>query len=398
MLQGVTGQNHLTMETHRFILEPYKGLTTRHDCPECNRKKTFTQYIDTETNQPIACHVGRCERIDNCGYHLTPSQYFKENNVTFDNTVYPAPTLPKKPIVVKETSYIPFDLFQASLADHENNHFITYLLSLFDLDTVNDLIETYYIGSSKQWKGATMFWQMDINWQVRTGKIMLYDPTQGKRVKEPFNHFTWAHSLLKLPDYNLRQCLFGEHLLNESTKPIAIVESEKTAIIASVYLPQYTWLACGGIQGLSADKCLKLKSKKVVLYPDLNAFEKWSVIAKQSGFEISDLLEKHATPEERVRGLDLADYLVRFNIKDFNPKGKTHHVSTSYLKALSAIISNTPANVPVIIDNESYPCKMAAASMIQEGLTFTRKDMRAIWDQRAEQIINPTSIRDLGQS
>jgi len=56
---------------------------------------------------------------------------------------------------------------------------------------------------------------------------MLYSPTTGKRVKEPFNHITWVHKALKQPDFNLKQCLFGEHLLQDKTKPVAIVESEK---------------------------------------------------------------------------------------------------------------------------------------------------------------------------
>ena len=42
---------------------------------------------------------------------------------------------------------------------------------------------------------------------------MLYDPTTGKRVKEPFNHISWVHKVIKQPEFELKQCLFGEHLL-----------------------------------------------------------------------------------------------------------------------------------------------------------------------------------------
>lgn len=42
---------------------------------------------------------------------------------------------------------------------------------------------------------------------------MLYNPTTGKRIKEPYNHVTWVHSVLHKEDYNLKQCFFGEHLL-----------------------------------------------------------------------------------------------------------------------------------------------------------------------------------------
>ena len=69
---------------------------------------------------------------------------------------------------------------------------------------------------------------------------MLYNPDTGKRIKEPYNHITWVHTLLHKSGFNMKQCFFGEHLLAaDKTCPVALVESEKTALIASYYLPQY---------------------------------------------------------------------------------------------------------------------------------------------------------------
>ena len=150
---------------------------------------------------------------------------------------------------------------------------------------------------------------------------MLYSPTTGKRVKEPFNHITWVHKALKQPEFELRQCLFGEHLLQDITKPVAIVESEKTAVIASVYLPQFIWLAVGSLTNLNAEKCNILKGRTVTLFPDLNGFEKWSSKAKElshiATFNVSDLLERKATEAEREQGFDLADYLIKLEVKAF---------------------------------------------------------------------------------
>lgn len=62
-----------------FTLQPYAGMQSRYKCPACNhRTKTFTRYINTHTGEYIAPHVGKCERLDKCGYHLKPGAYFNE--------------------------------------------------------------------------------------------------------------------------------------------------------------------------------------------------------------------------------------------------------------------------------------------------------------------------------
>ena len=102
----------------------------------------------------------------------------------------------------------------------------------------------YHVGTSKHWLGASIFWQIDILGRIRAGKIMLYNKETGKRIKKPFPHITWLHKLIRLKDHELNQCLFGEHLLQQfPEKQIAIVESEKTAILAAAYLPKFNWLA-----------------------------------------------------------------------------------------------------------------------------------------------------------
>lgn len=315
------------MIEHRYILEPYKGMNTRYRCPGCQqRDKTFSLYIDTETGEHMPPTVGRCNRESNCGYHYTPKQYFQDNNISFGTpqvkAYKPQPVTPQP----KPLSFIPVDVFKASLnyTAFETNHFIQFLINLFGIETTSELVSRYFIATSKYWNGATVFWQIDTHGKVRTGRVMLYSPTTGKRVKEPFNHVNWVHAVLELPEFELRQCLYGEHQLNDKTtqtKPVAIVESEKTAIIASGYLPQFIWLAAGGLTGLNAGKCSILKGRTVTLFPDLNGFAKWSSRAKElshlANFTVSNLLERKATEAEREKGFDLADYLLRYSVKDF---------------------------------------------------------------------------------
>lgn len=319
------------MNSYRYILEPYKGMNSRYRCPECNKGKTFSRYIDTETGEQLADHAGRCERLDNCSYHYTPKQYFQDNNISFParhtggDTARTQPyTKPKpyKPDTIKKAvSIIPVEVFKQSLKSHEANHFVQYLLQLFGSEITKQLIEKYFIGTSKHWPGANVFWQIDIAGKVRTGKIMLYNPTTGKRVKEPCNYISWVHTALKLPEFELQQCFFGNHLLNDKIKPIAICESEKTAIIACVYLPQFIWIAAGSKDGLNAEKCKVLAGRNVTLFPDLNGFDKWKAKALElssiENFTVSDLLELKAREAEKKQGLDLADYLIQFDLREF---------------------------------------------------------------------------------
>jgi hypothetical protein len=302
------------MNEHRYILEKYKGMNSRYICPNCG-KKTFVRYIDTETGLHIADHVGRCNRVLKCSYHYTPKQFFESN----PNEKPSIQTNHQKQIVIEPPpSYIDKELFTQSLRAYDKNNFVIFLNSIFGSEVTNKLIDTYKIGTSKHWDGSTIFWQIDINGNIRTGKIMQYNPETGKRIKEPYDRITWVHKLINAEKFNLKQCLFGEHLLIDKTKPVAVVESEKTAIIASVFVTDMLFVATGGKQNLNAIKLIPLANRNVVFYPDLEAFDEWSnkiSIFKNMfrSVKISDCLENIATEQERSNGLDIADYFL--NIK-----------------------------------------------------------------------------------
>ncbi len=150
---------------------------------------------------------------------------------------------------------------------------------------------------------------------------MLYNPVTGRRIKEPGDHIYFAgKKILNNYEANLRQCFFGKVLLamrpNDS---IAIVESEKTAMIASIYYPQLIWLATGGSHGCKWTTYVVskvLKDREVILFSDIGFFEKWQAkaeeVKKLAGCKIivSDLLEKNGTKEQRASGWDIADYLL----------------------------------------------------------------------------------------
>jgi hypothetical protein len=314
------------MENHKYALQKYNGTSSRYNCPSCG-KKSFTRYFDTITGEIIDTTVGRCDREDKCGYHFTPRDYFSQNG---NFTGKPVLNLTDKKKIKKTSIYfLTADYLKESLSNYSGNNFIRYLTSRFGKEETEKVTAHYFIGTSDLWPGSTIFWQIDYQDRIRTGKIMLYNPASGRRVKEPVNCIGWVHKDLKIPDYELSQCLFGEHLLRNNSKPVAIVESEKTAVIASLYLPQLIWLATGGKNNLTEKKCSVLKDRHVVLFPDLNGYEKWckkaielSKLFPTSCFKVSDLLETIANEEARNNGYDIADYLVRFDWQEFRTELK----------------------------------------------------------------------------
>lgn len=64
---------------YKYHLQKYSGPKSRHTCPECGGKHCFTLYVDTE-GHILDESVGRCDHESSCGYHYTPSEYFRDHS------------------------------------------------------------------------------------------------------------------------------------------------------------------------------------------------------------------------------------------------------------------------------------------------------------------------------
>ena len=305
---------------HRFILRPYKSVTDRETCPRCHGKRCFSRYIDIEGKIDFPPYVGRCNREHKCGYHYTPRQYFLDHpgqeetarNNPAHNYPYREPDLPEP---VADRFYFPHAVMEQSMNHYDRNNFYLFLKSRYGEKAALGLMEKYHIGTAKVKTGSCVFWQVDSLGRVCQGKIMLYDASTGKRSHEI--HPTWAHKHMNIDKERIGQCFFGEHLLADSPgKPIGIVESEKSAVIASFYLPDYVWIASGGKDGMFSKANLDIfKGRTVVLFPDLGMTGNWQVKAarlRTNGIDarVFTYLEEHASDFEKENGLDIADYLL----------------------------------------------------------------------------------------
>lgn len=234
-----------------YQLEKYRNRSSRHTCPKCRRTKCFTYYVD-ENGQPLDESVGRCDHESGCGYHYPPKEYFRDHPEKDVNGTRLSPNriIAKGIHRSKSIDAIPMEYVTRSRSD--DSHLIHFLFSLQkDNEAVlKRVLDDYRIGATRN--GETIFWQIDKDNHVRGGKIIAYNKEDGHRIKD--KGVNWVHSLLKKQgvfnqDWTLTQCLFGEHLLSSSAnwdKVVAVVESEKTALICSVQYPDCVWLATGG--------------------------------------------------------------------------------------------------------------------------------------------------------
>ena len=310
---------------HTYALQPYEGPGSRFTCPACRGKRCFTRYVD-ENGDWLDEAVGRCNHESRCGYHYTPRQFFEDHPSARPDWKENFFRIPQRSIphpVKKRLWTISADIVRNSVHPTLDSDFTLFLKNLIGGEKTCEAVNTYCLGVTKN--RDVIFYQLDKEGRCRTGKIMKYDRKTGHRIKDEQvgGKITWVHAvlrqsadpLLRLPDgWELTQCLFGEHLLKQYPfKPVALVESEKTAVICSAFWPEYIWLATGGKSQLN-DRLQVLRGRKVVAFPDVDGYLEWKEkLSRVRGLDIvvSDVLEKEATFEDRANHVDIADLLIR---------------------------------------------------------------------------------------
>lgn len=298
---------------HRYILEPYRSANSRITCPNCNAKHSYTRFVDIETGEHLADNFGRCDRVERCGYFNTP--YGKD----IENTSMMIPIIKVKDEYQVSNdsaiSLIPSETLVEALTLQDE--FSKFVIKTFGWEKAYPTLMDYKVGQSERWKGATLFWQIDQDFQVRTGKIILYGE-DGKRIKKPYKRISWQHvpdkDLDVIPDYNLKQCLFGEHLICDEVDTYHVVEAEKTAVICSIVSPKEKgiWLSIGGLELISEDRLRALEGKKLIFYPDKGekAFQKWNNKLSQFSDDWNITINRSIEKSNLEDGSDLADLIL----------------------------------------------------------------------------------------
>jgi hypothetical protein len=294
-------------------------------CPICKQPK-FSPYIDTVTNEPIAPkECGRCCREKSCAYHMTPSEWFKDNppekrewlpkeqyielmrqrrreaaeirkqptnspSVYRGSTAEPggsskrsaeqndttrsacnAPVLTDTPSINRGGvgDYLSHMSTLCHQSRSDRNNLARWLCTQFPEEQVAEVLARYRTGSTRD--GRIIYWQIDEHGQVRAGKVMAYD-LDGHRKKDGKGNVCWVHSMkidgIRFDELVVPQCLFGEHLA-----PLLSPQGGKTA------MPEYSPL--GEIEGAAI-----VESEKTALIMSLVCPDKvWLATGGKANFK-----------------------------------------------------------------------------------------------------------------
>lgn len=339
----------------KYTLKKYKTPSDRANCPACGGKRSFAPYIDTATGLDLPTRYGRCNRSDQCGYHLNPyKDGYGTDQQPLDGFI-PAPV--RKPLPEKMVTDLPKELLLETLKPGQDNAFIRYLRSRLPEDVITRLSVEYLIGNHSIWPGSTVYWFISAAGHIRAAQVKQFDDF-GHTAKndDGTSRTVWIHKLVPkdttwLTDYENQDmrvdCLFGEHLLTKYPhKKIALFESPKTAIISAAYFPDMLCLAVGALDYLTFERVQALKGRTVILYPDLSkdgkAFKKWAEKAEKwknlAAFSVSSVLESRCSDEERAKGFDMADFLERIpfthnNANNQQVKGYSQNITVPVISA-----------------------------------------------------------------
>ena len=202
---------------------------------------------------------------------------------------------------------------------------------------VEKVLSAYAVGHARN--GMTIFWQIDADGNVRTGKMMRYKPDghrcKGEGYNQDWVHSSlirkknesdpWPHPELFNPDcQQMRPCLFGLHLIHATgvrVWDVNIVESEKTAVIMAIANggSKGLWMATGGLQFLKPDllRPLFATGANIVLHPDHDGDAKWRKKMDDFGYvygrdyQVNNFYVNVAWKEQDGPKADCADIVIR---------------------------------------------------------------------------------------
>lgn len=311
-------------------------------------------YLYSESKEVVDEHqFGRCDRENNCGYHRHPNEDPElAARKQEDFTPVPEPIIVQKfvdektfgPIINRtKTCISPLHVFLNKTLLISNEHLLKWGvysdqedLTVYVFRNFNNAIVNLkwfrYQGDGHRDKNFESY-------SLRQPKSPPHPPQESDQKKLGVSESSPAPEIFKY-----QMCLYGEHLLprDKDNVPVCVVESEKTAAIASFFYTQFHWVACGSNNGLTdgkdgkPDKISVLKGRTVYWLCDADQASRMKVEEKDGKKSIKPSSIRHLLENiedfhivdlfpDRNDGYDIGDAIVdglRPEIKPTWSKGK----------------------------------------------------------------------------
>lgn len=246
-----------------MALDKLKFAKKGAKCPRCSSSDAFFGLIE---NGNVSEIYGKCF---SCGQFFPPKKQKEEYIYRFEKE--------QTPYQLNEVEFL-------GIKEHSRNFNNNFINGLLKKDTgYVKILKKYNVVSFSD--NVIGFPYISENNEVRSIKKIEYNDDLHRNKENKFS-ISWYHSGKTAENEYFKYCFFGENLISlNNYKYIGVVESEKTAIIASLFFPDILFIATGSKSTLSNLILLSsLKKKKVLLFPDADGYKEWLKISKEWGF------------------------------------------------------------------------------------------------------------------
>ena len=177
------------------------------------------------------------------------------------------------------------------------------------VEQIRHAARRYHLGKTRS--GRPIFWMID---------------TMSSPLDAHIAPDAWMSTLLKTREpllryWHVQHCLFGLHLISDvshQATPVAIVESEASAVVLSALFPESLWMAYVSPSHLCSDLFAPLQGRRVTIFPRTDPSSSTYLfftdlaasLRNRLDITVSSVLEDYATDAQRERCIDLVDLLL----------------------------------------------------------------------------------------
>ena len=301
------------------------------------------RYKSEDSAKGMIVDLAKAAGIDLCRFRLSrydDSRTRPTNRRTFVNPVVKPRTV-EPPI--EYAPFIPAQMVEATESRVTESNLFVWLSGEFGDEAAMMAMRRYRVGATKHTDGcgyrAASLPYINTSGDCVDCKIFHIDPATGSRKTAPALmswtdreekaqelRSTWALAELKKNDKPRKWCNFGDHLLQDDpTAAVCVVESEKTALVASIVYPSRLWIAVGSKNNLNPERCAPYRGREIIIYPDRDnikdkprksgiGIEKgWETLARelaQAGFSVR--IDRTVERHHGEINDDIADIILRY--------------------------------------------------------------------------------------